>query len=138
MFSGLIGELKRQAATAGRAVRTREFWMYAVVIVVLLLIAVAGVYLASGFDPFTRSRLKMGVSCQAGEMHIGVIIVGSFVFTIACVFTLGEVTHWIEEKRLSRAPGRRMQIGSWRPILHVIGTVVLGVTGFILMSAWCS
>lgn len=138
MFSGLIGELKQQAATAGRAVRTREFWMYAAVIAVLLLIAVAGVYLASGFDPFTRSRLKMGVSCQAGEMHIGVIIVGAFVFTIACVFTLGEVTHWIEEKRLSRAPGRRMQIGSWRPILHVVGTVVLGVAGFILMSAWCS
>lgn len=138
MFSGLISELRQQAAAAGRALRTREFWMYAAVIVVLLLIAVAGVYLGSGFDPFTRSRLKMGVSCQGGEMHIGIIIVGAFVFTIACIFTLGEVTHWIEEKRLSRAPGRRVRISSRRPILHFAGTVALGAAGFVLMSAWCS
>lgn len=53
--------------------------------------------------------------------------------------SLGEVVNWVEETRMSRAPGRHMYpIGYWRPILHVVGTVGLGVGGFLLMQAWCT
>ena len=67
------------------------------------------------------------------------IIIGGFVFGLACLFSLGEVIHWVEETRSSRAPGRQSYaVGYWRPVLHVLGTVVLGVGGFMLMRTWCS
>lgn len=139
MLSGLISELRTQAAQLRGALKTPEFWIYFSVIVVLTLVALAGIYLAAGFDPLTRGQLKMAISCQTSEGQIGTIIVGCFVFCIACVFTLGEVTQWVEEKRLSRAPGRIVfKRSHWRPILHVLGTLVLGVGGYLLMSAWCS
>ena len=60
-------------------------------------------------------------------------------FGLACLFTLGEVVHWIEETRASRAPGRRnYAVGILRPVLHMLGTVLLGVTGYALMLSWCS
>ena len=139
MFTGFIKELKLQAAELARDVRTREFWIYVVLVFSVAGMVVGGFYLAAGFDPLTRAQLRLAVSCRTGEGQIGTRIAGIFVFGVACVFTLGEVVHWVEEKRESRAPGRHSgPISYWRPILHVAGTLALGLTGFILMSAWCN
>jgi hypothetical protein len=139
MFSGFFRELKTQFITLGQIIRTREFWIYVGIILVLLLIAVAGIRLATGFDPLTRGQLRMGFSCKTGEGQLATIIIGCFVFVIASVFTLGEVIHWVEETRMSRAPGRHQyKIGYWRPILHVLGTVILGVGGYLLLLSWCT
>ncbi|MFZ4535546.1 hypothetical protein [Propionivibrio sp.] len=139
MFSGFFRELKVQIITLGQVIRTREFWIYFAVILLLVLLAVAGIRMATGFDPLTRGLLQMGFSCRTGEGQLATIISGSFVFAIACVFTLGEVTHWVEETRMARAPGRQhYKIGYWRPILHVLGTVILGVSGYLLMLTWCT
>lgn len=139
LFSGLVEEIKRLADAFSSAVKTREFWIYVVVIGVLLLVAVAGTYIAVGFDPLTRGQLRMGFSCRAGERQIGTIIVGVFVFGLACVFTLGEVVHWVEEYRQERGRRRRqITLTPWRPILHVLGTILLGLGGYLLMSAWCT
>jgi hypothetical protein len=139
LLSGLVEEIKRLADAFRSALKTREFWIYVLVIGVLLLVAVAGTYLAAGFDPLTRGQLRMGFSCRTGERQIGTIIVGVFVFGLACVFTLGEVVHWVEEYRLERGRSRRrMTRTPWRPILHVLGTLALGIGGYILMSAWCT
>lgn len=139
MFSDFLRELKAQIVTLGQLLRTREFWIYVALILVLLLMAIAGIRLATGFDPITRGQLQMAFSCRTGEGQLATIIVGSFVFAIACAFTLGEVIHWVEETRMSRAPGRQQyEIGYWRPILHVLGTVILGVGGYSLMLSWCT
>lgn len=139
VFSGLIKELKVQAADLASSIKTREFWIYVLLVLVVAGMVLGGFYIAAGFDPLTRAQLRMAVSCRTGERQIGTIIAGVFVFGMACVFTLGEVVHWVEETRQSRAPGRqRVKIGYWRPLLHVIGTLALGVTGYLLMSAWCS
>ena len=139
MMSGLIKELKEQAEALVSALETREFWIYLVLVLVVTGMVLGGFYLAAGFDPLTRAQLRRAVSCRTGEREIGVIIAGLFVFGIACVFTLGEVVHWVEEKRESRAPGRQSSKTSyWWPILHVAGTLALGVSGYLLMSAWCS
>lgn len=139
MLSGLIKEVRQQAAAVREAFTTREFWIYFAVVLVLVGMALGGIYLAAGFDPLTRAQLRMAVSCRTGERQIGTIIVGLFVFGLACVFTLGEVVNWVEEKRQSRAPGRQsFKLSYWRPILHVIGTLTLGLSGYLLMSAWCN
>ncbi len=139
MFSGFVKELERQVEAVSDAVRTREFWIYLAIVLVLAGMAIGIVYVAIGFDPLTRGQLSMAVSCKTGERQIGTIIVGLMVFGLACVFTLGEVVNWVEETRTSRAPGRqKFKISYWRPILHVVGTLALGVTGYLLMSAWCS
>ena len=139
MFSGLTKELGRQVEAVSDAVRTREFWIYLAIILALAGMAIGVVYVAIGFDPLTRSQLRMAVSCRTGEQQIGAIIVGLFVFGLACVFTLGQVVNWVEETRMSRAPGRHAApISYWRPLLHVIGTLALGVTGYVMMSAWCN
>jgi len=138
-MSGLIKELREQAEALVSAMETREFWIYLVVVLVVTGMVLGGFYLAAGFDPLTRAQLQMAVSCRTGEREIGVIIAGLFVFGVACVFTLGEIVHWVEEKRESRAPGRQSyKISYWRPILHIAGTLALGVSGYLLMSAWCS
>jgi hypothetical protein len=138
MFPGFFRELRTQIGALGHVLRTREFWIYVAIILVLLLIAVAGIRLATGFDPQTRMLLRMGFSCRTGEGQLATIIVGAFVFAIASVFTLGEVIHWVEEKRMSRAPGRQYKVGYWRPILHVVGTIILGISGYSLMLTWCT
>lgn len=138
MWSGFFRELKTAFHDLVRMIQTREFWIYVAVILVMVLIAAAGIRLASGFDPQTRRWLQMGFSCRSGQGQLATIIVGAFVFAIACAFTLGEVIHWVEEKRMSRAPGRHYEVGYWRPILHVIGTIILGVSGYSLMLAWCT
>ena len=75
----------------------------------------------------------------AATLVIATIIVGSFAFGLACLFTLGEVVNWVEETRMARSPGRHMYpIGYWRPLLHVVGTIAIGVGGFLLMRAWCT
>lgn len=138
-FSGFFKELRAQLITLCQVVRTREFWIYVAVILVLLLIAAAGVRLATGFDPLTRGQLGMAFSCKTGEGQLATIIVGSMVFALACVFTLGEVINWVEETRMSRAPGRgRYKISYWRPLLHVLGTIALGMGGYFLMLTWCT
>ena len=95
--------------------------------------------MAVGFDPLTRAQLQMRLSCRTGEGQLATIIIGGFVFALSCLFTLGEVINWVEEKRMSRAPGRQPYDGSiWRPALHVLGTSVVGVGGLMLMRAWCA
>ncbi len=139
MFSGFFRELKSQIVALNQAVRTREFWIYVLVMMALLLVAAACVWLAVGFDPLTRSQLRMALSCRTGEGQLATIIIGGFVFGLACLFSLGEVIHWVEETRMARSPGRQpYTVGYWRPVLHVLGTVALGVGGFMLMRAWCS
>ena len=140
MFSGFFRELKTQIVTLGQILRTREFWIYFCVIVFMLLVAIAGVRLLVGFDPLSRRQLGMAFSCKTGEGQLATIIIGSFVFAMACVFTLGEVVNWVEETRMARAPGRQQytKIGYWRPILHVLGTAIFAATGYFLMLSWCS
>lgn len=139
MVAGFIRELKHQIMILNQVLRTREFWIYFAVILVLVGIAMAGVWMAVGFDPLTRAQLQMRLSCRTGEGQLATIIIGGFVFALACLFTLGEVINWVEEKRMSRAPGRQPYDGSiWRPALHVLGTSVVGVGGLMLMRAWCT
>jgi len=138
MFSGFFRELKSQIVTLKQLVRTREFWIYVGVIGLLLAVAAAAFHLATGFDPLARGWLRMSFSCRTGEGQLATIIIGLFVFAIASVVSLGEVITWVEETRASRAPGRRhYKIGYWRPILHVLGTVLLGLGGYLLMKSWC-
>jgi len=139
MASEFLRELKRQVIAVNAIVRTREFWIYVGVIAVFAALGVAGIWLAVGFDPLTRGQLQMRLSCRTGEGQLATIIIGAFVFGLSCLFTLGEVISWVEEKRMSRAPGRQpYEGGIWRPALHVLGTVVIGVGGLALMRAWCS
>jgi len=139
MFSGFFRELKAQIITLGQLVRTRDFWIYVGVIAALLLVAAAAFRLAMGFDPLARGQLHMSFSCRTGEGQLATIIVGLFAFAIASVFSLGEVINWVDEKRASRAPGRRhYKIGYWRPVLHVVGTLLLGIGGYLLMLSWCT
>ena len=139
MLLGLIKEIGQQLTAARESVKTREFWIYAAVISTLLLLAVGSMYLAVGFDPLTRAQMKMALSCRTGEGKIATIIIGCFVFGIASVFTLGEVIHWVEERRLSRAHGRhRIKLNHWRPIIAVLGTFVLGAAGAAMLMSWCS
>lgn len=138
MFAGFFRELKAQILTFVRIIRTREFWIYVAVIMVMVAIVAAVIRLAFGFDPLTRGRLGIPFSCRTGEGQLATIIVGAFAFGIACAFTLGEVVSWVEETRQARAPGRHYKIGYWRPVLHVVGTVVLGVGGYLLMLTWCT
>ena len=120
-------------------VRTREFWIYAAVVLLFCLLAFAGVRMAIGFDPLTRGWLGINFSCRTGEGQLATIIIGSFVFGLACLFTLSEVVNWVEETRMSRQPGRHMYpIGIWRPLLHVLGPIFVAVGGFALMQAWCT
>ena len=139
MFSGFFRELKTQIVTLGQILRTREFWIYFCVIVLMLVVVVAIIHLAIGFDPLSRRQLGMAFSCKTGEGQLATIIVGCFVFAMACIFTLGEVVNWVEETRMARAPGRQQyKISYWRPILHVLGTVILGAMGYFMMLAWCT
>ena len=139
MLWGVFREVKTQILTLRQIIRTREFWIYFCLIVVLLLIAAAGIRLATSFDPMTRGMLRMGFSCNTTEGRLGTIMVGAFVFGIASVLTLGEVINWVEETRELRSPGRlQHRISYWRPILHVLGTVALGIAGYLMMLSWCS
>ena len=139
MAAELFKELKHQILILNQIVRTREFWIYFAVILVLVVIAMGGVWMAVGFDPLTRAQLQMRLSCRTGEGQLATIIIGGLVFGLSCLFTLGEVINWVEEKRMSRAPGRQPYDGSmWRPVLHVVGSSVLGIGGFVLMRAWCT
>ena len=138
-FRDFFRELKTQCVTLSQLVRTREFWVYVGVIVLFALIAAAGIRLATGFDPLTRGQLNMSFSCRTGEGQLATIIVGFFVFAIACLFTLGEVVSWVEETRESKAPGRmEYEVSYWPALLSVIGTIVLGVSGYALMATWCT
>ena len=139
MFKGFFQEIRRQFRSLREMVSTREFWMYVTLILAFVLLGALGLRMALGFDPLTRGMLGLGFSCRTGEGQLATIIVGGFVFGLACLFTLGEVVHWIEESRASRAPGRRnYPVGFLRPILHVLGTVLLGVAGYALMLSWCT
>ena len=139
MIRRFLLELREQFLLAVSVVRTREFWIYLSVLLVLFLIGVAVAYMAMGFDPLTRGWLSMSFSCRTGEGQLATIIVGTIIFCLACMFTLGEVVYWVEETRQLRAPGRDPgEISIWRPLLFVAGTVILGATGYILMRTWCT
>jgi hypothetical protein len=137
MLARFFKEIRLHIAIFSETVQTREFWIYMAVIFILSIVAVGCAYLAFGFDSLTRRQLLMAISCRTGEAQIGTIIIGSFAFGLACLFTLGEVTYWVEQTRQARSSGRRIKLSAWRPILYVLGTVVLGIMGFFLMSAWC-
>ena len=139
MFSAFFREVKSQLVTLNQIVRTREFWIYVGVVCLFLLIAAAGIRLATGFDPLSRGQLNLSFACNTGEGQLATIIIGSFIFAVASIFTLGEVVNWVEETRMAKAPGRKIyKINYWRPILHVLGTVLLGVSGYSLMLTWCT
>lgn len=138
-FAEFFRELKSQIITLNQIIRTREFWIYVGLLLALLAIGLAAIWVAAGFDPLTRGQLGMNLSCRTGQGQLATIIVGIFVFGLACLFTIGEVINWVEGVRESRAPGRQPYEGSyWRPLLHVLGTVVLGLGGLALMRTWCS
>lgn len=139
MRKGFWWGLKTQIQTLNQVIRTREFWIYFCLIAVLVLIAAGGIRLATSFDPMTRGMLRMSFSCRTSEGRLATIMVGAFVFGIASALTLGEVINWVEDTRALRAPGRMPhKISAWRPILHVVGTVLLGAIGYFLMLSWCS
>ncbi len=139
MLSRLFKELKVQAVEVVNVLRTREFWIYAAVILLMILMAVAVIRLATGFDPITRGQLHLGFSCQSGQGQMATIIVGCFVFAIACVFTLGEVVYWVEETRIARLSGHDYYpVNYWRPLCCVLGTVFLGVVGYLVLLTWCT
>ena len=139
MLRGFFQEIRRQYRSLCEIVQTREFWMYVTLILALVILGVLCVRMALGFDPLTRGLLGLGFTCRTGEGQLATIIIGGFVFGLACLFTLGEVVHWIEETRAARAPGRRnYEVSFWRPVLHVLGTVLLGLAGYALMLSWCS
>lgn len=140
MFSDFFRELKEQIVDAGRVMRTREFWIYAAVILLMGLMAVAVVRLATGFDPLTRGQMRLDFSCKTGQGQLATIIVGCFVFAIASVFTLGEVINWVESTRMAKQRGREHYevVSYWRPLLHVLGTVALGGGGYLLLLSWCT
>ena len=139
LLAGFFRELKAQIVEVGQMIRTREFWIYVAVMLSLLLLAALGIRVATGFDPLTRGQLGMSFSCRTGEGQLATIIVGGFVFALACVFTLGEIIHWVEETRRARAPGRRgYKVNYWRPFLFLAGTLILGTGGYALMSSWCT
>lgn len=138
-FAEFFRELKSQIIILNQIIRTREFWIYVALILALVAIGLAAIWFAAGFDPITRVHLRMSLSCRTGEGQLATIIVGLFVFSMACLFTIGEVINWVEGVRESKAPGRRPYEGSyWRPLLHVAGTIVLGIGGVALMRTWCS
>ena len=131
--------LREQLLLAAEVIRTREFWIYFTVLAALAILGGAMVYMAAGFDPLTRGWLSMGFSCRTGEGQLATIIIGTLVFCLACMFSLGEVVYWVEENRMARAPGREPSDASpWRPILAIAGTMALGITGFVMMRMWCS
>lgn len=140
MFSDFFRELKGQIVEAGRIMRTREFWIYMAVILVFVLMAIAFFRLATAFDPITRGQVRLDFSCRTGQGQLATIIVGCFVFGIACVFTLGEVIQWVEAAREARRPGNeRYPVPShWRAVAHVVSTVALGATGYVALMAWCT
>ena len=140
MFVEFFRELKAQILEAGRIMRTREFWIYMGVIALLGLMAVAGFRLATAFDPLTRGQVNLSFSCRTGQGQLATIIVGCFVFGMACVFTMGEVINWVESTREARLPGREHYevVSYWRPLLFVLGTVLLGATGYVLLMSWCT
>ena len=139
MFANFFRELKEQMLAVKAALRTREFWIYAAVIQVCVLAFVGFVRLAAGFDPLTRSQLRVGFSCRTGEGQMATIIAGGFVFVVLCVFTIGQIVFWLEETRRLRAKGReRYSVSYLRPLLHVIATVLAGLSGYWLLLSWCT
>lgn len=140
MFADFFRELRDQIVEAGRIMRTREFWIYMAVILVFVLMAIAFFRLATAFDPITRGQVRLDFSCRTGQGQLGTIIVGCFVFGLACVFTLGEVIQWVEGVREAERPGNEHYPppSYWRALLHVVGTLVLGVTGYVVLMAWCT
>ena len=62
MVAGFFMELKHQVMILNQVLRTREFWIYFAVILVLVGIAMAGVWMAVGFDPLTRAQLQRRLS----------------------------------------------------------------------------
>ena len=140
MFKEFFRELREQILEAGRVMRTREFWIYVAVIMVLALMAIAWLRLATAFDPITRGQMQLDFTCRSGQGQIATIIVGCFVFGMACLFTMGEVINWVESERMAKIPGReRYEVESiWRPLLHLLGTVLLGGALYLVLSIWCS
>lgn len=140
VFEGFFRELRAQLIEAGRIMRTREFWIYMGVIFLFMLMAIAGFRLATAFDPITRGQMRLDFTCRTGQGQLATIIVGCFVFGLACVFTLGEVVNWLESERQAKLPGNEhYEVVSYvRPLAHVVGTVVLGVTGYLVLMSWCT
>lgn len=139
MFSEFIYELKQQIALLASVLKSREFWIYFAILLLLVGIAGIGIYIAAGFDPLTRGQMGMGFSCKSGQGQLATILIGGFVFLMACVVTLGEIINWIDATKESKLPGRQhYEVSFWRPLLHMIGTLALALAGLWVMSTWCS
>ena len=68
------------------------------------------------------------------------VIIGCFVFGLASVFALGEVINWVESARTSKLPGREHYPleSVWRPVLVVVGTLLLGAGLYVSLLVWCT
>ena len=139
MFSEFMFELKQQISMLVSVLKSREFWIYFVIVLRLGVIAAVGLYIAVGFDPLTRGQMGLGFSCRTGQGQLATIIIGGFVFAMACLVTLGEIINWVEAMKASRSPGRHQyEVNFWRPLLHMVGTLALALLGLGVMSTWCS
>lgn len=117
--------------------RTREFWVYFVLIAALLGLLIGLAYVASGFDELTRQQALLAIACRAGDAQLLSIIIGGMAFVLLSLFTLGEVVLWFEENRQARQAGLQYRGSKWRPVLFVIGALGLGIGGFAAMASWC-
>ncbi len=138
-LSELRRELKQQLLDAYAEIRTKEFWVYFSLIVVFVLIFFAFLDMSLSFDFVTKSKLNLTISCKTGQGQMATIIVGLLVLMLACLFTLGQVVHWGEENRQLKKRGRTgyKPLSFWKPMLHILGTVVLGLVGYLLLRSWC-
>jgi hypothetical protein len=137
MFDKIAREFEDQWRSIREAVVTREFWIYVGAILAILGVGIGGAYFAIGFDKLSREKLMMMLACQAGDRHLAVIIVGSFVFCIAAFFALGEVAAWVEEWRKAKVARWKMNTSPWRPVLALGGALLVGLAGVVVMSLWC-
>ena len=138
-MSRFLENSKRQMREIYAELHTKEFWIYLVLILLFVFLFFIIVRMAVNFDFVTRSQLRSAFSCKTGEGQMATIIVGGIVFVLLCVFSLGQVIEWGEENKQLRVRGRKgySPIPIWKPIAYVVGTVIVGVVGYSLLTSWC-
>jgi len=137
MWSAFFREISTQYQDIRTTVRTREFWIYFALVGALLGILIGLAYMAAGFDELTRQQALLAIACRAGDAQLLTIIVGGMVFGLLCLFTIGEVVYWVEDRRQARAAHRRSSASTGRLLTFVIGALVLGGGGLFLLTSWC-
>lgn len=137
MWSSLLREISAQYEDVRATIRTREFWIYFVMICTLLAILIGLAYMAAGFDELTRQQALLAIACRAGDAQLLTIIVGGMVFGLFCLFTIGEVVYWVEDRRQAREGRRRGSASTGRLLAFVLGALGLGGGGLYLLTSWC-